>query len=136
MGLMGDFFSTKKTVLVIEDDNEAAEVLGFFLRKRGYNPVRAEDGVKGVQMARKIAPDLVWLDIMLPKLDGFEVLSAIKSLPKTKDIPVLVCSALNGMKDVEKCYGLGAEGYITKPYEFSRITRKINSILARKDHFA
>ena len=74
-------------------------------------------------------PDLVLLDVMMPGMDGFEILLKIKSQPKTKGIPVLMCTALNAMNDVEKCCAWGAAGYITKPFDLNRVLAKVNACL-------
>src|SRR3989344_8068373 len=128
MSFFKDLFKKKKKILLIEDDREIAVLLTKFMRLRGYDTVRAEDGFTGMRMVEETFPDLVILDIMLPKMNGFDVLLKIKSDARTKDVPVLMCSALNTMGDVEKCCQWGAEGYITKPFNLSRVTQKIESI--------
>ena len=133
MGFLSDIFGKKKKVLVIEDDAEVASLLSEFIELNGYKAVKAPDGFTGMQMVEEIDPDLVLLDIMLPKMNGFDVLLKIKSQSKTKDVPVLMCSALNGMRDVEKCCQWGAAGYITKPFDLARVSRKIDSILNHTD---
>ena len=132
MSFLRDLFGKKKKVLVIEDDAEIASLLTDFIRLHGYEAIRAEDGFRGMQMVEEIFPDLVLLDIMLPKMNGFDVLLKIKSQSSTKGVPVLMCSALNGMRDVEKCCEWGAEGYITKPFDLNRVSKKIDSILNHK----
>jgi DNA-binding response OmpR family regulator len=118
-----------KTIVVIEDEADISELLTTFLEARGFKTKAAKNGAEGVQLVEKTLPDLVLLDIMLPGMDGFEILLKIKSQPKTKGIPVLMCTALNAMNDVEKCCAWGAAGYITKPFDLNRVLAKVNACL-------
>src|SRR3989338_3823081 len=96
MDLFKDYIIGKKNlILIIEDDPEPAYVLTEFLKLKGFKTRLAKDGAEGLEMAKKIDPALILLDIMLPKMDGFNVLLQIKSQPETKEIPVVMCSALN-----------------------------------------
>ena len=130
MNLLKRLFGKRKTVLVIEDDPQTATLLTRFLKLRGYDATSAEDGVRGIDLIERDLPDLVLLDIMLPRISGFDVLLKVKSQPKTKAVPVVVCSALNGIGDIERCCKWGAEGYITKPFDLDRVSEKIESILS------
>lgn len=76
-----------------------------------------------------MSPNLIVLDVMLPGMDGSQILTKLKSESKTKEIPVIMCTALNDIKDVERFFRMGAAGYITKPFEPERVIAKINSIL-------
>ncbi len=123
------FGGSKKTILVVEDEPEPALLLKEFLEIKGYNVQIAKDGPEGVELARKTLPDLILLDIMLPGMDGMNVLLNIKAKPELVAIPVIMCTALNGMKEVERCCKWGAVGYITKPFELNRVLEKIASAL-------
>ncbi len=129
MGLLKKLFNKKKTVLVVEDDPQTLMLLTKLIQLRGYDVISAEDGVQGINQIEKGLPDLVLLDIMLPGINGFDVLLKVKSQPKTKQVPVLMCSALTEIKDIERCCQWGAEGYITKPFDLGRVSEKIESIL-------
>lgn len=129
--MFNSWFKRKKSnlILVIEDDYEPGIVLTKYIELQGYQTALARNGVEGLSLAEKLDPDLILLDIMLPKMDGFNVLTMLKSKPKTKNIPVLMCTALNMIDNVEKCCRNGAAGYITKPFDLNRIWKKIISIL-------
>ena len=120
-----------KNIVVIEDEQDISELLTTFLEARGFKTKAAKNGAEGAILVEKTLPDLVILDIMLPGMDGFEILLKIKSQPKTKNIPVLMCTALNAMNDVEKCCAWGASGYITKPFDLNRVLAKVNSVLGQ-----
>jgi CheY-like chemotaxis protein len=120
----------KRSICIIEDEKETAELLCRFLEGRGYRALSVSDGPSGLERISSDHPDLVLLDLMMPGMSGFEVLSRLKSDPRTSRIPVLVCSALNDVGDVERCCQSGAEGYINKPFELDRIARKVGSLLA------
>lgn len=118
-----------KLILLVEDDKEASSVISEFLEMKGFEIKLAKDGMEGLEILDKIDPDLILLDIMMPGVNGFDVLLKIKSNPKTESIPVVMCTALTELKDVERCYHWGANGYITKPFDLKRVLTKINSIL-------
>ncbi len=127
------WFSGKKNlILLVEDEIEPAILLQEFLELQGYAVELAKDGIEGVALAKKIVPDLILLDIMLPGMDGMNVLLNIKSKPELVAIPIIMCTALNGIKEVERCCKWGAVGYITKPYELSRVLEKVSLALAER----
>jgi CheY-like chemotaxis protein len=94
----------------------------------GFGICIAKDGVECIEMVEKYSPDLIILDILLPKMTGNDALMMLKSKPRTKDIPVIMCTALNRMNEVEVCCRAGAAGYITKPYDLNRVIEKVSSI--------
>ncbi len=102
----------KNPILVIDDDEEVRYTIGQYLISRGYEVIYAEDGIKGIQEAKKIQPFAITLDVMLPNKDGWNVLRELKEDPVTKDIPVILISIL-GDKNIG--YGLGAFEYFVKP---------------------
>ena len=123
-------FSRKKNlIIIVEDDYETALLLSKFLQARGCKVKHAREGLEGLRMIQSDQPQLVLLDVMLPGIDGFETLLKLKSNPSTKQIPVIMCTVLNKVADVEKCCKWGAEGYITKPFELDRIWEKVSSLI-------
>ena len=130
MNWLKNLFKKRKTVLIVEDETENALLLTTFLTLRGFETRRSKDGVDGLQAAKKWTPDLILLDIMMPDLDGIEVLKDLKSYPGTKNIPVLMCTVLSKIEEVEKCCRAGAQGYILKPMDLERMLDKINSVLS------
>ena len=117
-----------KTILVVEDDQNISELLRLYLEKEGYTVNIADDGGKGVELYRRLKPDLVLLDLMLPVLDGWGVLRAIRQDGKT---PVIMLTAK--VEDMDKIMGLeyGADDYITKPFNILEVKARIKAIMRR-----
>jgi DNA-binding response OmpR family regulator len=103
-----------KTVLFIEDEAVMQKAVGEFLGVKGYNVVSALDGELGIEMAKSRKPDLILLDIVLPKKNGFEVLKDLKDEEETRSIPVIVLTNLSQMGDVGKVMELGVTTYLVK----------------------
>ena len=119
-----------KTILFIEDEPVLQKNVSRFLEQEGYQVKNALDGQLGLELAKKFKPDLILLDLILPKKDGFEVLKELKTDPETKNIPVIVLTNLEGNADVEKALSLGATTFLVKAnYELKEITKKIKEIL-------
>jgi DNA-binding response OmpR family regulator len=104
----------KKKVLVVEDEQALRDMYALWLKKAGYAVDTAEDGVQAVERTVHGAYDLVLLDVLLPKKDGFEVLSEIRRNPKTKDLKVIILSSLDQDFERQKGIDLGAENYLVK----------------------
>jgi CheY-like chemotaxis protein len=130
VSLFKNFFKRKKKILIVEDDAQTAFLLSEFLKLHEFDTALAKNGIEGIEMAEKDRPDLIFLDILLPKMAGNEVLSILKSKPGTKGIPVVMCTALNTLNEVEDCCKSGAASYITKPYDLNRVLEKVNSIIS------
>jgi two-component system OmpR family response regulator len=115
-------------ILVVDDDKNILDVLKYNLVKENYSVAIAEDGVEALELARKEKPDLILLDIMLPKLDGFEV---CRILRKEMPVPILMITAKTG--EVDKVVGLelGADDYITKPFSVRELLARVRSTLRR-----
>lgn len=119
-------------ILVIEDESALQKTLGAVLTKNGYRVIKALDGDIGLQLAQKELPDLIILDIILPKVDGFEVLRELKSKDATKLIPVVVLTNLESMEDIEKALEEGASTYLVKSnYTLEEILQKVQQTLMR-----
>lgn len=103
-----------KVILIVEDDEILLRALYMQFKGAGYTLASAEDGEVAMEIAQRIHPDLILLDLLLPKKDGFEVLHDLKSDPKLKDIPVIVLSNLGSQDDIEKTQKLGAVDYFVK----------------------
>ncbi len=123
--------SQKKKILIVEDDKFLLRAYKIKLSQAGFKLFAAEDGEEGVEMVKKCLPDLVILDLMLPKLTGFEFLKRVKKDSKIKNIPVVVLSVLGQKSDWEKAMSLGAAEYFIKTdYTLDDIVEKINKFLA------
>jgi len=102
------------TILVVEDDEVLLRALYLLLQGEGYAIASATDGETALSMARRIVPDLILLDLILPKMHGFDVLRDVKADPKIKDIPVVVLSNLGDRTDIDRAKDLGAADYFVK----------------------
>ena len=122
-----------KKILVVEDEPEIAIVLKNFLENEGFGVTLAEDGVEAIATFGRDDFDLVVLDIMIPKIDGFGVCEVIK---KQSDVPVMFLSALSDDKSQIKGYDLMADDYVTKPFSMPVFIRKINALLRRNNSSA
>jgi DNA-binding response OmpR family regulator len=120
-----------KTILFIEDEPTLQKTVGQVLEQEGYRTKSALDGETGLAFAKKEKPDLILLDLILPKKDGFEVLAELKKDEETKNIPVIVLTNLEGTEDVEKALELGATTYLVKAnYELEEVVQKIKQVLS------
>ncbi len=119
-----------KKILFIEDEPNLQNTMEKILIQEGFEILGALDGEKGLELIKKEKPDLVLLDLILPKKDGFEVLKEMKENEELKDIPVIVLTNLEGMGDVEKALNLGATTYLIKAnYELGDVVKRIKQIL-------
>lgn len=119
-----------RIILFVEDESALQKTLGDVLTKEGYAMVSALDGESGFELAKLKKPDLILLDLILPKLNGFEVLKKMKEDNGTKNIPVIVLTNLEGMDDVNKAIELGAKTYLVKAqYTLEEVLEKIKKAL-------
>ena len=123
-----------KKILVIEDDNSVREGIIELLLNSGYNVFSAKDGVEGVSLAREIIPDLIICDIMMPGLNGYEVLEQLTKKGKKILIPFIYLTAKADMTDLRKGMELGADDYIIKPFESKTILNAITTRLMKKEN--
>ena len=117
-----------KSVLIVEDDQNIADLLRLYLEKEGYVTAIAADGGAGVDLFRKIQPDLVLLDVMLPVLDGWGVLRSIRQDSTT---PVIMLTAKGELSDKVSGLKMGADDYITKPFEMKEVLARMEAVLRR-----
>ena len=115
-------------VLVVEDDNNIAELLRLYLQKDGFEVSHAADGGKAVEMAKEIQPDLVLLDIMLPVMDGWQV---CRELRKTMKMPIIMLTAKGETEDKVSGLEMGADDYIVKPFEVKELLARVHAVLRR-----
>lgn len=118
----------KKRVLLAEDHPETAEVMQQELEVLGYDVVVAMDGQEAVEKASAEAPDLIVMDMLMPKMDGFQATAHIRQDPRTKDIPILAATALARPGDREKCLESGCNGYIAKPFTHRQLGAAIDRL--------
>jgi len=121
-----------RTVLIVDDEPNIVLSLKFLVSQQGYDVRTAGSGEEALQSLREHVPDLVLLDIMMPKPDGYEVCQRIRATPEWKDIPVIMLTAKG--RDVERQKGLamGADDYITKPFSTRELVNKVKAMLEKK----
>lgn len=120
-------------ILVVEDDAVLRKALSEYLTAEGFEVFGAEDGEIGAQMAFSEKPDLILLDIVLPKKDGYQVLQEVKANTESRHIPIVLLTNLGSIADVEKALELGATTYLVKAdYKLEEVTAKIKEILGIK----
>ena len=119
----------KGKILVVDDEIYIVHILDFSLGMEGYEVVTALDGEQAIEKARSEKPDLIVLDIMMPKLDGYETCKILKGDKDTRDIPVILLSAKGRNVDQKVGFEVGADDYITKPFSPRKLVERINSIL-------
>jgi two-component system alkaline phosphatase synthesis response regulator PhoP len=127
----GKRFSTSVKVAVVDDDPELLRSVEVMLTVAGAKVLGATNGISGFLMIRREHPDVVLLDIMMPDMDGYEVCRKLKLDPLTKGIPIIFLTAKSGHSHIELGLSLGAQDYITKPFEdgelIGKITKMVNS---------
>jgi two-component system alkaline phosphatase synthesis response regulator PhoP len=119
----------KPRVLIVEDEPHILLSLEFLLERAGYETAAAGDGERGLAMVRELRPDVVLLDIMLPKLNGYRVCQAIRTDPDLAGIPVIILSAKGQEVEVLKGISAGAARYITKPFGNAEILEALRAVL-------
>lgn len=123
----------KVTILVIEDDKDLRKIIEEFLKKEGYHVICASDGEEGIQLAKSCNPTLILLDLMLPKVDGYEVCRDIR----TRSVaPIVIISAKNSDMDKMLSLGIGADDYLTKPFSLLELAARIKSHIRRYVSFS
>ena len=122
---------SKKHILIIEDEKDIAELLEYNLGVGGYYTYVANNGETGLKVARKQNPDLILLDLMLPGIQGLDVCRIIKTDEDTKNIPIVMLTALGQEENIVKGLESGADDYITKPFSFKILLARIKSVLRR-----
>ena len=122
-----------QSVLVAEDERNLVEALSFLMRRAGYEVSVTHDGPSTVEMARRIKPDLVLLDIMLPGFDGFEVVSAIRREAGDRPPRIIMLTAKGHEKDRRKAVELGVDDYVTKPFSNRDVVERVRALLAQED---
>ncbi len=131
--MLFDFLKSK--VLVIDDDPSLQRLLRVRLESHEkLNVELAGDGKEGMRQAVSVNPDLIILDWMLPDVQGLDVLKLLKADDKTKDIPVLMLSGKNHIGDIEDAFTMGAEDYLTKPFDLRRLGEKVKELISGSTH--
>ncbi len=123
--------SPRSTILVVDDEAEICDLVRYNLTREGYRVLVEQDGEAGLDRIFKSPPDLVVLDLLLPKLSGLEVLRAVRGEPRTRSLPVLVLTARSTEMDKLLGFERGADDYLTKPFSPKELTARVAAILRR-----
>jgi len=116
-------------ILIVEDDPNTVQLIEFLLEKNKFEVLVAYDGAEALRMAREEKPDLILMDVMMPKMDGIEAIERLQEDENTRDIPIVILSALGQEMDVMKGLQVGASGYIVKPFSPKELLDEIKSKL-------
>jgi len=123
----------RKRVLVVDDEVYILQILEFSLEMEGFDVATAQNGEEAIAQALENPPDLVVLDIMMPRMDGYEACRRLKTDPRTQNTPVILLSAKGRSIDQEIGFEAGAEEYITKPFSPRKLVERIKALLADRD---
>jgi DNA-binding response OmpR family regulator len=120
----------KRTILVADDDPQILQMVATHLAGQGYKVLQAKDGVEAVRCAQKEHPDLVVLDVMMPQMNGWEVARALRADPKSKDIGIVMLTAIGENINQLASPMYGADAVVDKPFDFAELRKKIESVFA------
>jgi DNA-binding response OmpR family regulator len=123
--------AAKPRILIVDDEADLVSVLRIGLEIAGFEVIDAGDGEEGLRRAREERPDLMVLDLMLPKLDGYKVCRALKFDERYRQMPIFILSARSGENDRRLALDLGADAFISKPYDMSDLVTRIRARLGR-----
>ena len=123
--------SDKQTILVVDDEQDLLDLIEYNLKKEGFDVLMAEDGKEGIEVAREHNPNLVLLDIMMPKMDGLEVVEQMRNDEKLKHIPIIFLTARSDEKTEVEGLNKGGDDYITKPISTTKLISRIKAVLRR-----
>lgn len=122
----------QEKLLIVEDEADLSRLLSSVFTREGFCVETASDGEEGVEKTFRFSPDLILLDLLLPKLDGFSVCRYLKSREETKTIPILMLTAKGAEEDKLKGLELGADDYVTKPFSIRELSARVRSIFRRR----
>jgi len=117
----------KQKILIIEDNDQNLYLATFLLEKGGYQTYAARTGVEGIDLAAKVRPDQILLDIQLPCMDGFEVLDRLRKIPELDGVPITAVTSHAMVGDRERCLAAGCNGYIEKPIDPDTFLKDVES---------
>ena len=116
-------------ILVVDDEPDVVEIVRFRLQKEGHSIITASDGQSGLVMAFGGHPDLIILDVMMPGIDGFEVLFQLKNNPRTLNTPVIMLTAKTDLSSISKGWGMDVDNYVTKPFNVDELAKTVKNVL-------
>jgi two-component system alkaline phosphatase synthesis response regulator PhoP len=123
----------EKTILVVDDEKDLLDLIEYNLKKEGFNVLKAENGEEGIERAKEFHPDLVLMDIMMPKMDGMEAVEKMRKDDELKSIPIIFLTARSDEKTEVEGLNKGGDDYITKPISTTKLISRIKAVLRRFD---
>jgi CheY-like chemotaxis protein len=115
-------------VLVVDDELDIVETIRFVLESKGHEVLEANDGLEALERARRMNPDLILLDVMMPKMDGYRVCRLLKYDSQFRDIPVVMLTARTGPQDIQTGVEVGADEYLTKPFDLEEMIELVDRL--------
>jgi DNA-binding response OmpR family regulator len=125
-----------KKILVVDDEPINLDFFDVMLSKLGFTVEKVGDGVEALEKVKRFFPDLILLDNVMPRMTGWELTKILKNDPKYKEIPIIMLSALDDVKDKVEGFELGVDDYITKPFNFSEVLARIRAVLRNRELYA
>ena len=122
----------KPTILVADDEEDVRELVTYRLTRSGYNVIGARDGLEALELATERAPDLMVLDVMMPKLDGYELTRRVRAEEALRSIPVILLTARSQESDVDRGFEVGADDYLRKPFNPDELVARVRAVLGRR----
>lgn len=120
------------TVLIADDDADIRELVAYRMKRSGYTVLEAANGEEALQLATENEPDLAILDVMMPRVDGFEVTQRLRGQERTARIPIILLTARAQDSDVARGFGAGADDYLRKPFSPQELAMRVQAILGRR----
>lgn len=118
-------------ILIAEDERDIRDLVAFTLRFAGHEVIAATNGEEAVELAPKINPDLILMDVRMPRMTGYEACKIMKTMPGIKDVPVVFLTARGQESEIQQGLGVGAEEYLLKPFAPDQLTERVKAILAK-----
>lgn len=120
------------TILVADDEEDLRELVTYRLSRSGYNVIGAEDGQEAFELAAERTPDLMILDVMMPKLDGYELTRRVRAEAALSSIPVILLTARSQESDIDRGFEVGADDYLKKPFNPDELVARVRAVLGRR----
>jgi DNA-binding response OmpR family regulator len=128
--------NTQRKILIVDDETINLDFFDVMLSKLGFTVEKANDGVEALEKVKRFSPDIILLDNIMPNMSGWEVTKILKNDPKYREIPIVMFSALDDVKDKVEGFELGVDDYITKPFNFSEVLARIRAVLRNRELYA
>jgi DNA-binding response OmpR family regulator len=122
----------RRTILVADDEEDVRELVTYRLSRSGYEVIGAGDGLEALELATQSPPDLMVLDVMMPKLDGYELTRRVRAEETLRSIPVILLTARSQESDVDRGFEVGADDYLRKPFNPDELVARVRAVLGRR----